>query len=205
MALPEYQKMRDVASQRVNAQGQEQQDVLKRRLASIGNLKSGAALKQEQLINNDIGQQREQAMAGIDAQEAQETQRRQEVKDAQDFTANQSALGRAAQEAQFGQQLGLQKDIFGETKGQNQFMNKIALDENSMNKLMTNLNAAISIGSQKPQAQQSIAAAFQTLFPGQKFGNLGTMAVANPTQKIQGETGQAYIRRLADMKRNGQV
>lgn len=189
-ALPEYDKLRKQTEQRANQQAQQQTEALNRRLASTGNLNSGAAFKQEQNLQNDVAQQREQAMGALDVQEAQELQRRNEVKETRDFaaqeaklgrdfTAQEAAIGRKLQSDQFGQQMGqqdkqfdfqrdYQTDVFKEQKAQNKFMNALALDEKKMNEFMTKYNAALSMGTSG--AQGAIKTAFEQLFPNDKFG-----------------------------------
>jgi len=212
--LPEFQKLKDQATQRIGAQGQQQGEALQRRLASIGNLKSGAALQQNQLLQSDLGQQKEAAIGAIEVQEAQEGQRRKEVQDTRDFAskeskagrdfaAGESALGRsfasaeagigrdfAAGESRLGRdfsagesalarrQQGDQFDrTFGAQQEQNTFMNKLALDEASMNELTTNFNLALSLGS-AGKALGAIEAIWATIDPSGSAGKVRSRSQA---------------------------
>ena len=91
--LPEYAKQKQLAKQQLGAQAQTQTDALNRRLASIGNLKSGAAIKQNENLANDTANQTQTALGSIDAAQAAEIQRRNEVQQGQDFTAAQNLAG----------------------------------------------------------------------------------------------------------------
>jgi hypothetical protein len=192
--LPEFEKIRAQTQQRFAAQGQQQGDALQRRMASIGNLKSGAAFKQQQNLQNDLGQQREQALGQVDVQEAGEAQRRQEVQDTRDFAAkesqlgrdlasqeaqvgrdfagSESALGRALQSGQFDKSFGLQQGAFDSAEKQTAFTNKMATDEAKQNKRMTNFNMATALGG-AGKAQGAILDYFNKLEPGSKKLNLG--------------------------------
>lgn len=105
--LPEFAVQRKKVEQRINADAQGQQDAVNRRLAAQGMLNSGAAIKQQGLIANQATQNREDALAGVDAAENSELARRQEVQDNRDFSANESRLGRdfAANESKLGRDL----------------------------------------------------------------------------------------------------
>lgn len=168
--LPEFEKLRQQATQRVQSEGQQQQDALQRRLASIGNLKSGAALKQQQILQSELGKQREGAIGQIDVQEAGEMQRRQEVQDTRDFAQKEAQAGRqfAAQEALAGREFAgresalgrtQQAEQFGKTFGsqeeQNRFMNRLAREEFDFNKAATLGNQAAAIAQLKPEQRRS--------------------------------------------------
>jgi len=102
--LPEFQAQRKKVEQRINADTQGQQDAMSRRFAAQGMLNSGAAIKNQGLVANQAAQNREDALAQVDAAEIGEQQRRQEVVDSRDFAANESRLGRdfAAGESKLG-------------------------------------------------------------------------------------------------------
>jgi len=185
--LPEYDKIRQQTQQRFQSQGQEQSDALQRRMASLGNLKSGAAIKQQQIMQNDLGKQQESALGQIDVQEAGELQRRQEIQDARDFAARESQLGRdfssqealkgrdfAAGESLLGRKFAasesalgraMQKDqftrSFDEQKYQNRFMNNMATKEFDFNKNSTLMNQATALaGMDRDQQSNAITYMF---------------------------------------------
>jgi hypothetical protein len=186
--LPEYDKLKQQTAQRFNAQAQQQGNALKRKLASIGNLNSGAAIKQQEKINTDVGQQQEAALSNIDTQQAQELQRRKEIEDARnfeaaqaqkgmdfsaqqaalgrDFTASESALARKLQSDQFGQQFGLQNKVFKEQQGQNKIQNAMAAREAQLNEYTNMFNQAQALAQNKPQAQQAINSYFAQISGG---------------------------------------
>jgi hypothetical protein len=95
--LPEFALQRKKVEQRINADTQGQQDALQRRFAAQGMLNSGAAIKQQGIVANQAQQTREDALAGVDAAEIGEMQRRQEIQDNRDFAANEAKLGREFQ------------------------------------------------------------------------------------------------------------
>lgn len=204
--LPEFDKLRTQATQRINAQGGQASDALKRKFASLGNLNSGAAIKQEQKMQAELGEQREQAMAGIDVAEAQEGQRRLEVQENRDFAAGESrigrefasgeaklgrdfagqesALSRALQSEQFGKQFGLQNEVFGEQKNQNTFTNKLAGEEHALNVKNTNINTAKALAEAKDPGK--IAAMFEQLNGGQQLGTVSQNAAMSRRQQVSG-------------------
>lgn len=126
--LPEYDAMRARLSQRTNADTQQQQDAMQRRFAAQGGLNSGAAIKQQQLVAEAGAQNREQAMEGVNAQEAQQRQRLQEAESQKEFQSQEAATGRefAAQESLLGRQQ--QRSMFDDDM---KFKDKVATWENS--------------------------------------------------------------------------
>ena len=92
--LPEFAMQRQKVEQRVNADTQGQQDAMQRRFAAQGMLNSGAAIKQGNIVANQGTQNKMDAIAGVDAAEMGEQQRRQEIQDNRDFMSNESKLGR---------------------------------------------------------------------------------------------------------------
>jgi hypothetical protein len=164
---PQFEVLRKQAVERSAAAAQGQQDVLNRRLARLGNLNSGAALKQSQNLENSLNQQKEEAMGNIDVAEAADTAQRR-----------QQALSQRIQQEQFNQ-------TFGEQQKQNQFTNSLALDEHQLNKFMTQYNAALSLGT--TEGKNNIQAAFQQLFPDQQMS-------FDQNQTPAGSTGGAIAR-----------
>lgn len=95
----------DVARKRAQEQSgvnlQARKDAMARRFASLGNLDSGARIKQEELAANEEGKILQAANEGIDAQQQAELGRRKEVIQGQEFQAGEGQKGRdfAAQQA----------------------------------------------------------------------------------------------------------
>lgn len=123
----------DVARKRAEGQAKKQQqtmqDAIKRRAASLGNLNSGAVIKQQQQAIRDTGQQLRQATEGIDAAERSDIQRRRDIQEQRDFArgereatqsfqAEQAGLTRTAQQSQFEKTFGLQSKQFEQQKTQ---------------------------------------------------------------------------------------
>lgn len=106
--MEEFDLQRKRAAQQNSAAIQGQKDAIKRRFAAMGNVNSGAALKQENLAV-DAGQRRlADVNEGIDAAQRGEIRRRNELDEArkfqtserlgaQDFAATQADLGRKFQ------------------------------------------------------------------------------------------------------------
>ena len=65
--LRRYETMRNRAKAEVSAQVGEQQDALQRRFAQLGNLSSGAAMKQQSLTAERGAQLQQRATEGLDA------------------------------------------------------------------------------------------------------------------------------------------
>lgn len=116
MALEQYDAMRKRAQQQINAQSQDNQDAINRRLAASGNLNSGAAIKQQQIAQDKSSQQLADTNTNIDVAEQGELQRRKEIQEGRDFTksereagqgfvAGQSDLQRNFQQGQFDKEM----------------------------------------------------------------------------------------------------
>jgi hypothetical protein len=88
--LDEYELLRKRALQQANAQTQAQDDALKRRFAAMGQLNSGASIKQMQLNAQAGAERADQAQEGISIAEAQERQRRKEVTEGRDFASGEA-------------------------------------------------------------------------------------------------------------------
>ncbi len=137
--LPEYEAMRRRTQQRLESEGQGQQEALQRRFAQVGNLNSGAAIKNEQALQGQIATQKEDALGQIDAQEMGEQQRRQEVQDQMAFQSGEAQKGRDFQGGMFNQEFGLKNQAFDEEKRARGFQEKLASadfdrDSNTLNK-----------------------------------------------------------------------
>jgi hypothetical protein len=99
--LPQFQLAREQANTRFNQVGQQQNDALQRRFASMGNLNSGSAIKAEQQLQNDLNRERESTMAQINAAEM-----------AKHDEADQARVGRNFQREMKNQDLDFQKMVF---------------------------------------------------------------------------------------------
>lgn len=146
-----YDKQRQEATQRIGVQAQQGGDALKRRFASLGGLNSGAAIKAQQLNDDNAMQAKESAVAGINATQAQdeanrdmrreETQQAQsfqsgEAQKARDFTKAHNDMDRQFQEKVFAadqgsklRQLDLADKTFAFQKDQAGFENQIKLSQ----------------------------------------------------------------------------
>jgi len=180
--LPEFAAQRQKVEQRINADTQGQQDAMQRRFAAGGMLNSGAAMKQQGIVANQAQQNKTDALAGVDAAEMGEQQRRQEITDGRDFAGSESALSRAfsagesklgrdQQGSQFdrsfqqsGQQFdktfGLQKDQFREDKANTTFNRGIATkdlsdDEKRYMNSYTNGSGIKAISVAPPEQRES--------------------------------------------------
>jgi hypothetical protein len=106
MAASQFDIARKRAEQQSRASVQGQQEALKRRFASMGAAGSGAALKQEQLAAEKGQEQLGQQMEAIGAAEQQETERKAEVQQAQQYQSGEAEKARqfAIAERQAGEQ-----------------------------------------------------------------------------------------------------
>ena len=96
-----FTQQRQRLTQRFNQQGQEQDEAMKRKMAQLGNLNSGAAMKIQQQGQDQITQQREEAIGNLDSQQAQQQTQLDEAQRMRDF-----------QGGQFDRNLELQRDAF---------------------------------------------------------------------------------------------
>lgn len=69
--LPQFDLMRKRVQQRSQAEGQTQQDAMRRRLAAAGTLNAGAGIKALQVAQESQARATEDAVQGVEAQEAQ--------------------------------------------------------------------------------------------------------------------------------------
>lgn len=172
--LPQFEQQKKVATQRLGAAEQQAKEALNRRLASIGNLKSGAAVKMDQNITEGLNQQREEVFGNIDAAENQERARLDEAKEGRDFMAGENALQRRLQEKQmemqgsqfdrsFEQQRSQFDRSFAEQIRQAAFAEKLGLEEHELSKLNTAYNTALSFSQAK--SKDAILDAMNMFFP----------------------------------------
>lgn len=99
-----FERQREQAVQRAGATAQASGDAIKRRFAAMGGMNSGAAVKAEQIARDTANQQKEDAIAGVNAAESQDMAQKQEMQANRDFQSNEAKLGRDFQstEAQKG-------------------------------------------------------------------------------------------------------
>lgn len=111
-SLPQFDYLRKRATQDINAQNQQQEEALKRRLATTGALNTGAGLKQQNLQAESAMDRRAQAMEGIGFQEQAERARLDEIQSGRTF-AREERLG--SQDFSRGERLGSQEFGAGES------------------------------------------------------------------------------------------
>jgi hypothetical protein len=140
----QFDLMRKQVAERNAAASQGQQDVLNRRLARLGNLNSGAALKQSQNLEDSINKQNQESMGQIDVSQA-----------AANAQNEQAAMQRSLQNTQF-------ERSFGEQRRQNSFTEGLALDEAKLNRFNTMYNTALS--AEQSGAKAQIAAIYKEMF-----------------------------------------
>lgn len=120
-----YDTLRARAKSDVSQATGEQQDALKRRFAQLGNLSSGAAMKQEQISQQKGAELQQRATEGIDmaqeqeaAQVAEQAKQREFAKGeriaSQAFAGAESELGRRQQDRQFKASQNLAVSQFGQ-------------------------------------------------------------------------------------------
>lgn len=126
-----YEMQRKQVSQRLQAQGQEQQGALNRRFAQLGGGPSGAAIKAQQNLQSQLGQQREEALGNIASQEA--LAQKQEEQFNKQFGLQERAQKTA--EEQFGKQFGLQERA--QQVGEEQFGKQFGLQEKQLAEALT--------------------------------------------------------------------
>lgn len=120
----QFDLARKKAAEQSTVDLQNRKDALARRFASLGNLDSGAQIKQEQLAQNDAASGLNNANEAINAQQNAELGRRKEVVQGQQFAAGESQKGRdfSAQQAAMQRAYGTSERESGQqfTAGQQQ-------------------------------------------------------------------------------------
>lgn len=114
--LNQFDAQRKRAAQENTAAVQTQKDALKRRFASMGALNSGAALKQDQLTEQQGQENLAKINEGIGAQQIAEGRRQKEIADTRDFSRSEREAGQnfaalqaeAQRKFQTGERLGSQ-------------------------------------------------------------------------------------------------
>ncbi len=163
----QFDLARKKAAEQNAANLQTQKDALARRFASLGNLNSGARLKQEQLVNDQANTNLNNANDSINAQQNSELERRREVVQGQQFQSGEAEKGRdfAANQAnlqrqfQTGERLGGQDFASGQAEKQRQFEDI----QNQNNRQFTAGQNAINRTVQGDQFNQQQALAKQQL------------------------------------------
>ena len=107
----QFEILRRRARQRANTQGQQQQEALKRRFASIGRLNSGAAIKTGQIAAQQAARQGEETAQNIDVAEARENQRRRELQEGRQFQAGETQKQREFASSEAGKGREFQRDL----------------------------------------------------------------------------------------------
>lgn len=139
--LPQFDYLRNKAQQQSTVQSQQEEEALKRRLATTGALNTGAAVKQQGIQSDNAIARREQALQDIDFQEQAAKQQQDEIEKgrqfqtsermgSQGFASEQAGLGRQFQTSerlgsqQFGtsERLGSQGFASAQQTGQQQFV-----------------------------------------------------------------------------------
>ena|SRR3990167_3720882 len=91
--LPEYDIARNRISQQQNAQRDEAQDALTRRYARLGGLNSGSYIKQAQLQDNSLNQQRNDALQEVDLSEAGALRQQAEIEAGRKYQTSEREAG----------------------------------------------------------------------------------------------------------------
>lgn len=91
----QFDLARKKAQQQATVDLQSRKDALTRRFASLGNLDSGARIKQEENASNDVNSTLQNANEGINAQQQAELGRRKEVVQGQQFQSGEADKQRA--------------------------------------------------------------------------------------------------------------
>lgn len=101
-----YDILRDRAKQQAKAGEDESVGALQRRFAQLGNLQSGAAIKQEQLAREASQGQAQRAVEDIDFQEQAANEQKQQIADERAFQSGEAEKGRsfAAGESKLGRE-----------------------------------------------------------------------------------------------------
>lgn len=142
-----YETLRNRAKADVAQQTGEQQDALQRRFAQLGNLSSGAALKQQQLTAEQGAQMQQKSTEGLDMAQSQEQAQLEadaanknfareervasqqfasgERASAQQFAAGESAASRTQQGRQFKASMAFEQSKFGQQFGEAVRMNNL--------------------------------------------------------------------------------
>ena len=113
-----YDVQREQVKQRGIAAGQQQGEAIQRRFAAMGGGPGGAEVKVMQQSNDALNRQQDDAIAGVNAQEAQEKMQQAEAEKQRGFQSSEAATQRGFQQknldldrAQHAQEFGFQKEM----------------------------------------------------------------------------------------------
>jgi hypothetical protein len=104
--LPEYNQMRNRVQSQANSANQAAQDAIKRRFAAMGGLNTGSFVKQAQLQEDSNQASTQEALQGVDAEEAKARRELEQIESQKEFQSQEALQGRkaAAYEAALGRQ-----------------------------------------------------------------------------------------------------
>lgn len=99
--LPQFGAMRARVQQRAQAEGQSQANAMKRRLAATGTLNSGGGIRAVQQVQDSAARRTEDAIQGVDAQEAEQRTAMDEAAKGRNFQRETFNANQAFQEKSF--------------------------------------------------------------------------------------------------------
>jgi hypothetical protein len=91
--MPEYDAMRARLESQYKREGQTAQENQSRQFAALGGGPSGAAIKQTQILDDQLARAKSEGMLGVDAQEAQARRGLQETENARAYESGEKARG----------------------------------------------------------------------------------------------------------------
>lgn len=127
----QFKVAKEKASQETNAQKQSAQDAINRRFAAMGMGNSGAAIKQQRLIEDAAAKNLNAATADINAAEQAERARQFDITDARNY---QTQEREASQKYATGERLGSQEFARGERVETNAFARQMQEMQNAFAK-----------------------------------------------------------------------
>lgn len=110
--LKQFDVMRQRVQQRQNAAGQTQQDAMRRRLAAAGTLDSGAGIKALAVAEQDNNMQAEDAVMGVEAEEAAARAQMEEAVKQRNFQGSQAMEQRNLARVQFNEDAAFREKSF---------------------------------------------------------------------------------------------
>lgn len=136
-----FNKQREMVGQRAATAGRDQSDAIKRRFASLGASNSGAALKAEQLADQETQQGKEEALQGVAGQELAAKQQQQ----GQEFQAAEAEKGRSFQAKESEAQRGQQAQQFAQTLELDKQQLQFDREDQTFNKGLATLQAGVPL------------------------------------------------------------
>jgi hypothetical protein len=181
-----YELMRQRVGQEATAQGQQASSALERRQAQLGNLQSGAAIKQQQQVGEQVAMQKQKAVEGVDLAQAGEEAQQAQIKQGQEFATGERLAAQTFGAGEAEKQRGFQQkqidveNIFKEkamTMQERQM--KAAEDEAAINKASLVYDALKNaMASDDPNAEKLPLAGFYAsigIDPNQAFQPIDRM------------------------------